>query len=131
MEVSGTASMPILKFSSSPPLNSEQVLLLVMAGETPNSEMSYSGNQRAVRFGAFIGKSLFGSISGDSSGVDRLTISTGEKVSRQGRETYAVEYTLGERWSLVGEYDEFDDYNSGLKWRVLTDKPKEKKPDAK
>lgn len=130
MEVSGTAALPVLKFSSSPPLNSEQVLLLVMAGETPNSETSYSGNQRAVRFGAFIGKSLFSSVSADSSGVDRLTISTGEKVSRQGRETYAVEYTLGERWSLVSEYDEFDDYNTGLKWRVLTDKRKEKKPDA-
>ncbi len=131
MEVSGTASLPVLTFSSSPPLNSEQVLLLVMAGETPNSEMSYSGNQRAVRFGAFIGKSLFSSVSSDSSAGDRLTLSTGEKVSRQGRETYEAEYTLGKRWSLVGEYDEFDDYNTGLKWRVLTDKRKEKKPDAK
>jgi len=131
MEVSGTASVPVLKFSSSPPLVSEQVLLLVMAGETPNSEMSYSGNQRAVRFGAFIGKSLFSSVSGDSSAADRLTISAGEKVSRQGRETYEAEYTLGKRWSVVGEYDEFDDFNSGLKWRVLMDTRKEKKPDAK
>lgn len=131
MELSGTATVPVLKFSSSPPLNSEQVLLLVMTGETPNSEISYSGNQRAVRFGAFIGKSLFSSISGDTGNMDRLTISTGENVSRQGRETYAVEYSLGERWSLIGEYDEFDDYNLDLKWRVLTDKRKEKNPDAK
>ena len=131
LEVSGTASTPVLLFTSSPPLNSEQVLLLVMAGETPNSEMSYTGNQRAVRFGAFIGKSLFSSVSGDSSSADRLTISAGEKVSQQGRETYEAEYSLGERWSLVGEYDEFDDYNGGLKWRVLTDKRKETKRDAK
>ena len=63
----GTATLPVLKFSSSPPRNSEQVLLLVMAGETPNSEMSYSGNQRAVRFGAFLGKSLFSNVSAGSS----------------------------------------------------------------
>jgi len=131
MEVSGTASAPVLKFSSSPPLSSEQVLLLVMAGETPNSELTYTGNQRAVRFGTFIGKSLFSSVSGDSSAADRLTISAGEKVSRQGRETYQAEYSLGERWLVVGEYDEFDDFNTGLKWRVLMDKRKEKKPDAK
>jgi len=131
MEMSGSASAPVLTFSSSPPLSSEQVLLLVMAGETPNSEMSYTGNQRAVRFGAFIGKSLFSSVSGDSSAADRLTISTGEKISQQGRETYEAEYSLGKRWSLVGEYDEFDDYNIGLKWRALIDKPKEKKTDAK
>lgn len=102
-----------------------------MAGETPNSELSYSGGQRAVQFGAFIGKSLLSSVSSDSSAADRLTLSTGEKVTRQGRETYQAEYTLGEKWSLVGEYDEFDDYNTGLKWRFLTDTRKEKKPDAK
>ena len=102
-----------------------------MAGEMPNKELTYTGNQRAARFGTFIGKSLFSSVSGDSGAADRLTISAGEKVSRQGRETYEVEYSLGKRWSLVGEYDEFDDYNAGLKWRVLTDKRKEEKSDAK
>ena len=131
LEISGPASMPVLLFSSSPPLESEQVLLLVMAGEMPNKELTYTGNQRAARFGTFIGKSLFSSVSGDSGAADRLTISAGEKVSRQGRETYEVEYSLGKRWSLVGEYDEFDDYNAGLKWRVLTDKRKEEKSDAK
>jgi len=131
MEVTGTASAPVLKFSSSPPLDSEKVLLMVMAGETPNDEVSYSGNQRAARFGAYIGKSLFSSVSGDSGAADRLTISTGEKVSRQGRETYDVEYRLGQRWSLVGEYDEFDDYNAGIKWQALRDKRPEKKRDAK
>jgi translocation and assembly module TamB len=126
LELSGTASLPVLLFSSSPPLTSEQVLLLVMAGETPNNEISYSGNQRAARFGAYIGESLFSSVSGDSSAADRLSINVGEKISQQGRETYDVEYRLGERWSVVGEYDEFDDYNAGLKWRALMDKPKEK-----
>ncbi|MFT3782476.1 MAG: translocation/assembly module TamB domain-containing protein [Nibricoccus sp.] len=129
LEVNGSASAPELKFSSSPPLDSEQILLLVMAGETPNDEVTYSSGQRAVKFGEFIGKSLFSSISGDS-GQQRLEISSGEKISRQGRETYEVEYRLGERWALIGEYDEFDDYNAGLKWRALKDDPRKGK-DAK
>ena len=47
-------------------------------------------------------------------------ISTGEKVSRGGRETYRIEYDLNGRWSLIGEYDEFDDYNAGLKWKIYS-----------
>jgi translocation and assembly module TamB len=130
MEVGGTASAPTLVFTSSPPLDSAQVLLLVMAGEAPNDEVSYTGNQRAMRFGRFIGKSLFSSMSGGG-GSDRLEISAGEKISRQGRETYDVVYRLGERWSLVGEYDEFDDYNAGIKWRAIRDRPDEGRRDEK
>jgi len=131
MELSGSASNPVMLFSSSPPLESEQILLLVMAGETPNNEVSYSGTQRAARFGAFIGKSLFSSISGESSAADRLELNIGERVSRQGRETYNIEYRLGRRWSVVGEYDEFDDYNVGMKLRLLPGQAKEEKADAK
>jgi translocation and assembly module TamB len=125
MELSGTASSPVLMFSSSPPLTSEQVLLLVMAGEVPNDEVSYTSNQRATRLGTFLGKSLFSSVSGNSDDAERLSISSGEKISRQGRETYDVAYRLNEQWTLVGEYDEFDQYNVGLKWRVLTDRQKD------
>jgi translocation and assembly module TamB len=53
---------------------------------------------------------------------DRLMFSSGEHVSRQGRETYSIEYRLNNRWSLTGEYDEFDDYNAGVKWRVFREK---------
>jgi translocation and assembly module TamB len=31
-----------------------------------------------------------------------------------------VDYKLGTRWWLVGEYDVFDDYNAGVKWRVIS-----------
>ena len=53
-----------------------------------------------------------------------MEISSGEQVSRQGRETYEFEYKLGERWSLLGEYDQFDSYNAGVKWRVYTEESK-------
>ncbi len=120
MEASGPASAPQLVFSSSPPLESGQVLLLVMAGESPHDEVSYSDRQRVARLGAFLGQSLLASLGGDSEASERLSLSTGENVSRQGRETYGIEYRLSERWSLVGEYDEFDDFNAGVKWRVFS-----------
>ncbi|ACB76768.1 translocation/assembly module TamB domain-containing protein [Opitutus terrae] len=117
MEITGPVTSPNLTFSSSPPLESEQVLLLVMAGQPPNNEVATTDRQRAARFGAFFGQSLLGSLSGDPEGVERLTITSGENVSEQGRETYNIEYRLNPRWSLTGEYDEFDDYYGGIKWR--------------
>jgi translocation and assembly module TamB len=56
---------------------------------------------------------------GDQS-QERLTISSGEQISEQGRPTYNVEYKVTDRWSLVGEYDRFGDLNAGLKWRVYS-----------
>jgi translocation and assembly module TamB len=119
MELNGSAASPNLVFSSSPPLDSEQVLLMVMAGETPKNEITYTGNQRFARIGTFLGQSLLNNLGGDAANSDRLTISTGDQVSEQGRETYNFEYRLNDRWSLVGEYDEFDDYNAGVKWRFF------------
>jgi translocation and assembly module TamB len=118
LELSGGTQDPNLTFSSSPPLEAEQVLLMVMAGEAPRNEISTTDRQRVARFGAFFGQSLLGSLGGDPSGPDRLTISSGSDISEQGRETYNIEYKLNDRWAVTGEYDEFDDYYGGLKWRI-------------
>jgi translocation and assembly module TamB len=129
MEVTGNTSSPNLAFSSSPPLEAEQLLLMVMAGEAPRNEVSTTDKQRMTRFGAFFGQSLLGSLGGDPTGADRLTISSGGDISEQGRETYNIEYKLDDRWALTGEYDEFDDYYGGLKWRIY---PRgERKPNDK
>ncbi len=120
MEASGPASAPALVFSSSPPLESAQVLLLVMAGEAPHDEVSYSDRQRVARLGSYLGQSLLASFGGESEAGERLSLSSGENISRQGRETYGIEYRLSDRWSFVGEYDEFDEFNAGLKWRVFS-----------
>lgn len=119
LEVSGAASAPVLSLSSSPPLDHGQILLMVMAGQTPKNEVAFTDQQRAARLGTFLGQSLLASL-GDSENSDRLAISTGEKVSRQGRETYDVEYRVNDRWSVTGDYDEFDNFNAGVKWRVFS-----------
>lgn len=132
MELSGAATAPLLTFSSSPPLEHGQVLLMVMAGEAPKDEVTYSTTERAARLGAFLGQSLISSL-GRPDEAERFSLSTGEKVSRQGRETYQMEYRLTDRWSITGEKDEFDEYNAGVKWRVYTKhgkKTAEEKEDA-
>lgn len=119
MDLSGTATAPRLEFSSSPPLAAEEVLLMVMTGEAPQDEVRYTAAQRATRLGAYLGQNLLNEFSGQDDGRQRLNLTTGETVSRQGRETYRIEYEMSNRWGLVGEYDEFDDFNAGVKWRFV------------
>jgi translocation and assembly module TamB len=118
MELTGTAADPRLQFFSSPPLPSEDIVLLVMAGQAPQEEVTYTGGQRAVQIGTFLGRGLIGDLFGGDGG-DRLSVTSGERISRQGRETYRFMYELSPRLSLVGEYDEFDSYNAGVRWRLL------------
>lgn len=127
MEVQGKASAPKINFTSSPALDAEQVLLMVMTGAAPANEVNTSLTHRAVQIGAFFGQSLVSSLTGGGVEPDRLSIESGEKISQQGKETYSIEYKLSDRWSITGEYDEFDEYNAGFKWRVA---PRKKTNDA-
>jgi translocation and assembly module TamB len=122
MEITGTAAAPTIAFTSSPALDSDQLLMMVMTGAPPTNDITYSSTQRFARLGTYLGQNLLGSLGGDATSADRLSITSGETISLQGRETYDVEYKLADRWKLVGEYDEFDDYNAGLKWRFYPGK---------
>lgn len=126
----GPVDQPILTLSSNPALAAEEVLLLVMAGQMPGDNAGAPGGngdrKRLTVLGAYLGRGLFRGLGVDD--PERLTITSGEQVTQQGGETYAVEYKLGARWALIGEYDEFDDYNVGLKWRAYSEGgPDEKK----
>ena len=127
LEVTGQLPTPIVTLSSAPALAAEDVLLMVMTGQPPTGETASSGAQRLGLLGVYLGRGIFQDLG--IGGEDRLEISAGQQVSQQGRETYEFEYKLGEKWSLVGEYDRFDQYNTGLKWRVYTQEsqPREEK----
>lgn len=121
LEATGSPEAPSLIFSSNPPLEASQVLLMVMAGQMPADETAgttASGGLRLTQLGAYLGQGIYRGLGG--TGENRLEIVSGEQISRLGRETYEIEYKLGEHWSLVGEYDEFDSYNGGVKWRIYT-----------
>lgn len=127
MELTGPALSPNLAFTSTPPLDSSQVLLMVMAGEAPQQEVAYTGRQRVTRLGTYLGQGLLGQLGGDPTQADRLSVTSGEKISQQGRETYDVEYQLTPKWSLTGEYDEFDEYNVGVRLRFRGKEPGDEK----
>lgn len=120
MEVSGPADDPVVEFSATPPLNSEQIVLMLTTGALPRGVGASTTQQRAQRLALFVGRNLlaqFGFAAGDE---ERLTIRSGEQLTETGRPTYEVEYNLTRRWAIIGEYDRFNQYNAGLKWRVYS-----------
>lgn len=118
LEAGGTVASPTLAFSSNPPLESADILLLVTTGQPPADETaSPSGQQRLARLGTFLGRGIFQNFAG---GEERLEITSGEQISREGRETYRVEYKLRDKLSLTGEYDAYDSYNAGISYRLYT-----------
>jgi translocation and assembly module TamB len=130
LEMTGELPAPNVTITSTPALGAADVLLMVMTGQPPVGDTPYATTGSGPRFallGAYLSRGFFQNLG--FSGEDRLEISAGEHISRSGRETYEFEYKLGEHWSLQGEYDEFDAYNAGVKWRVYTQEgaPLEKK----
>ena len=120
MEITGTASAPLVSFSSTPPLTSEQVLLMLAAGELPREELSFSREKRVGNFALYLGKDVIARWLGNEDSADRLTIRSGEDISQEGRTTYYLEYKLSDDWSVIGEYDRFNALNAGLKWRIFS-----------
>ena len=127
VEISGSAYDPQVHFSSSPPLSSEQIMLMVMAGENPEGMFDYSGVQRVSKLGSYISKGLFSNGGSDSNFFNRISFESGENLSEQGKETMEIEYQLDDRFQLVGEYDEYDFWNAGLRWRIFQRKVIEEK----
>jgi len=129
LEMTGELPAPNVTITATPALAAADALLVVMTGQVPagDTTTAASSGQRLALLGAYLGRGLFQDLG--FGGEDRLEVSAGERVSRQGRETYEFEYKLSERWSALGEYDEFDAYNAGLKWRLYTQEgaPLEKK----
>jgi translocation and assembly module TamB len=116
LEARGPLESPRIELSSSPSLDSTQLLLMVTSGQSPESDQAgASGTQRLARLGTYLGQHM---LLGNDSDAGRIEFSSGARVSRDGRETYEFTYRLNEKWALVGEYDEYDEYNAGVKWRA-------------
>jgi translocation and assembly module TamB len=121
LEAAGNADRPIIQLSSIPPLPSDQIILMLTAGQTPRGlGISTSTGQQAQGFALFVGKNLLSDFGLGLGGEDRLTYRSGEQISQSGRATYELDYKLTERWSLIGQYDRFDQYNLNLKWKVYS-----------
>jgi translocation and assembly module TamB len=120
MEASGPIDEPILQFTSTPPLGSEQILLMVTAGQLPAGEFTMTTQQRAQTVAVFLGRDLLARFGLEDQAEERLIIRSGEEITEQGRPTYVVEFKMTPRWSVYGEYDRFGDYNGMFKWLIYS-----------
>jgi translocation and assembly module TamB len=119
MEISGPADQPVVQFSAIPGLSSEEIVLMLTTGQIPRGAgVTATTQQRAEGLALFVGKNVLSDFG--LGGGDRLTFHSGRDISESGRPTYDLEYKLTDRWSLIGEYDRFDQYNLNLKWRVYS-----------
>jgi translocation and assembly module TamB len=119
-QITGPVDDPVWEMSSSPPLSTEAIVLMLTAGEVPREDFSYSQSQRAGKLAMFLGRNLLSDLTTSESTEERLIIRSGESVTRDGQETYSVEYKLTDTLSVVGEYDRFGEVNAGLKWRIYS-----------
>ncbi len=117
MQATGPADDPVIQFSSIPSLSSEEIVLMLTAGELPAAVGTTTSIQRAGGLGIYVGRNLLSDF-GVGGGEDRLTVRSGEYISQSGRPTYDIELKLNDRWSLIGSYDRFDQYNMDVKWKL-------------
>jgi translocation and assembly module TamB len=120
MEVTGSVDAPVIQFTSNPSLSSEQILLMLTAGQMPQGTFTLTPQQRAQTMALFLGGDLLSKLGLRDQTQERFIIRSGEEITELGRPTYHVEYKLSDRWYLVGEYDRFGDFNAGFKWRIYS-----------
>jgi translocation and assembly module TamB len=119
VDLTGPLDAPNLTLQSVPPLTAQQILLMLSAGEIPRSDFDYTTSDKASRIGFFVGKEFVNRFIGNTAATERLTLRSGEYITEEGRTTYLLEYQLTDRLSIFGEYNRFQDFNSGLKMKVL------------
>ena len=120
MTVAGPVSNPKIEFTSTPGLASEQILVMLTTGELPATTSALTTQQRTLRVGAFVGKSLLSRFGITGSDDQRLTLESGRDLTEQNTETYSAEYKLNPDWSIIGDYNKFGGLNVGAKWRFFS-----------
>ncbi|MDP0500042.1 MAG: translocation/assembly module TamB domain-containing protein [Verrucomicrobiota bacterium JB022] len=121
LSVSGTMTEPELRLSSTPPLSEESILVMLTTGSVPSGSSSGEGSnglQRAGSLAYYVGQDLFSPLF-QSGGSERIRIMQGGSLSQFGQRTTAVEFSLSDGFSLIGEYDEYGDYNIDVKWDIF------------
>lgn len=113
-----------IRVASTPPLSQNEAILLLTTGAT-GEELRRDGLARAAltRVGTVFANSLLsggdrGPDDPDKQGFfDRFTFTQGREVSRSGRDTLEVEFSLTDNFFLRVERDRYDHTNAGVVWR--------------
>jgi translocation and assembly module TamB len=90
MELTGPADQPVIQFNSTPPLSSEQLVLMLTAGELPKGGYTLTPSQRAQTMALFLGKDLLAKLGFGDQSEERLSFSSGQEISETGKPTYSL-----------------------------------------
>jgi len=120
LQLDGTAQTPELTVSSPQGLAQDEIILMLATGAVPTSAGGSSTAARAGRMALYFGQdyisALLGGDGGD--GSSRLEMRSGDGFSPFRRNNQVIEYRFDDKWSIIGEYDDWGDYNVDGKWNV-------------
>jgi hypothetical protein len=130
MHITGTLEAPVVDLSSIPPLEHEDLLMLVLTGRVPREDQKTpSGTQAAQQVAAYFANDVIGSwFRSEEVNPDpydtAFEVETGRELSQSGQEATSARvrvwkgvFSKGSSLYLTGERDVYDRYNYGL--RVL------------
>ncbi len=124
--VGGKLSAPTTELSSVPPLSHEDLVMLILSGQTPQErEGGLDRNEAARSLATFFGRDLLSAFGGSSEGdslAERIEWQTGTDLTRSGAATSEVSVRLsrdvreaGRALILRAERDIYDRINLGLR----------------
>ncbi|NTV53062.1 MAG: hypothetical protein HGA76_08635, partial [Candidatus Firestonebacteria bacterium] len=123
LKITGPYDEPLIALSSVPPASHDQLLLLMLTGQSPQPAFG----QRFVSTGnlaLYLGHGVAGRFFGERGRglLDRLQLNVGREISRDGAETLEAQFQIAENWLinrnkvyLISERDVYDDFNAGAK----------------
>ncbi len=121
----GPVSSPQIILSSSPPLDSDSLLVLVTTGVLPETmRQKGMGNEAIQQVGTYLGQELihefFGNETTESgeSLADHFELSIGTEVGTDGTNNIVLEYRMKDEWYLQAERDIYGDANFGVLYRI-------------
>ena len=122
--LSGNVPDVQVSVASSPPLSQASARLLLATGATP-TELEREGiaGTALSRAGTLLGGAALSWVRGGPAGrgdslTDRVRVEVGRDESDSGVKTVTAEFRLAERWFLVAERDRYEDYDTGIVWRL-------------
>lgn len=118
LDISGSARHPVVQFTSSPSLSTNQIFAMVSSGVVPQGVQTQSATGRLGGLGVYAGSSMLAELGITDHLGDRLQVSVGQYVTESGRNTVNVDYKINKNTSLLGEYDRYDAFNLDVKWRA-------------
>lgn len=127
--VEGPYDRPEIYLSSEPPLPDDDLLVLMVTGQLPDSTLSTRSEDAARALAVYLVQDALGRWLSDGSGVDpdslasRLEIQIGNEVTRNGVTTTWASFRIGDEVKdigstqyLVGERDVYDHINFGYRF---------------